>query len=70
MISVFSLFGLLPAFIHANNTESLINSLFGVKTFIPFCSLIYSSSACNGGMGCTSTNIFSSSFSEESTIFL
>ena len=54
---------------HANNTESLINSLFGVKTFIAFRSLIYSSSASNGGMGCTSKNISSSSFSEVSTIF-
>ena len=34
--------------ISANNIESLVNSLFGVKTFNPFPSFTSSSSSCSG----------------------
>ena len=36
LISLFSSHEILPAFICANNTESVVNSLFGVKIFNPF----------------------------------
>ena len=44
MILFFSLYELFPAFIFANNTGHLVNSLFGVKILIRFLSFISSSS--------------------------
>ena len=45
----FCLYKLLPAFIWANNTGSLVSSLFGVKIFNPF-SFTSSLSTSRGGM--------------------
>ena len=54
--SFFNLFELFPAFICANNIESLVNSLFGVKVFDPFLSFTSSLAPSNGGK---SSNYFS-----------
>ena len=49
----FSLFELIPAFICASNTESLVNNLFGVNICNPFPS--FTSSSLSSGV---STNFF------------
>ena len=55
MISFFSLYELFPAIICANDTGSLVNSLFGVKILIPFPSTFLLPS--KGGMGDTSLSL-------------
>ena len=63
LISFFSLYELFSAFIYANNTGGLVNSLFGVNIFIIFPSFTFSSSPSGGSMGCISTNYSSSNSS-------
>ena len=61
-----------PAFICANYIVSLVNSLFGVKSFIPFSSLSYSSSPSSGDMSDKSTDSSlsgNSSLSVDSSLF-
>ena len=48
LASFLSLFELCPVFICANNIGSLVNSLFGVKTLIPFPRFTSSSSLSSG----------------------
>ena len=59
MIPLFYLFELFPVFICANNTGSLINSLFEVNIFNPFPYFI-SSSPSSTGMSDKSTDSSSS----------
>ena len=51
LILFFNLHELFPAFICANNTGSLVNSLFGVKILIPFISFVSSSLSSYGVSG-------------------
>ena len=53
-ILFFSLFELFLAFIFADITGNLVNSLFGVKIFNPFLSFTSASFLSSGYMGCIS----------------
>ena len=53
LISLLNLYELFPAFICANNTGSLVNSLFGVNILNPFPPFTSCSSPSSGGIGCT-----------------
>ena len=50
------MYELLPVFICANNTEILINSLFGINIINPEPSFASSASPSSSGMGCVSSN--------------
>ena len=53
---IFSLYDLFPAFICANNTGSLDNTLSGVRIFNPFSSFSFSLSSSSSDMSGMSTN--------------
>ena len=58
LISFFSLHELFPAFINANNTGSLVNSLFVVNMFNCFPSFTYSALSSGDATSNSSSSLF------------